>query len=94
MTTYWYDTPALLDATLPKQLQHSETVLDIGCGIRPQPFFVPRLHLCIEPFGQYADLIRRHFAHQGNLFVLQGRVREALALLPDQSVDSSFLIDG
>jgi hypothetical protein len=92
MSTQWYEAQAL-DARIASLLTPTETVLDIGCGLRPQSFFEPRLHLCIEPFDQYANLIRRFYRQKGNLFVLQGRVREALSLLPDQSVDSSFLID-
>ncbi len=88
-----HEYPAALDAAVAARVLRTDVVLDVGCGIRPQAFFRPRLHLCVEPFGQYADLLRRFHGTRGDLLVLRGRALDALALLPDRAVDSSFLVD-
>lgn len=36
------------------------SILDIGAGIRPQPFFKAASHLCIEPHDEYADWLELH----------------------------------
>jgi len=35
------------------KIQVSDTVLDIGSGIKPQDFFEPRVHVCVDPHLQY-----------------------------------------
>jgi hypothetical protein len=32
-------------------------VVDIGCGTRPQPYIIPYLHVCIDPYKPYLDKI-------------------------------------
>lgn len=39
----------------PRNLIECDTVLDVGAGLRPMCWYRPRRHLCIEPFGPYAD---------------------------------------
>lgn len=42
----------------PRNLIECDTVLDVGAGLRPMCWFRPRRHLCVEPFGPYADALR------------------------------------
>lgn len=34
------------------------TLLDVGAGIRPQRFVECRRHVCLEPHGEYCDVLR------------------------------------
>ena len=43
------------DLPRPDGLIECKTVLDIGAGIRPMPWYAPRRHICVEPYGPYAD---------------------------------------
>ena len=39
-------------------IRHSEFVLDVGAGIRPQTFIKAKRHECVEPHREYADWLR------------------------------------
>lgn len=67
--------------------------MDIGCGIRPQAFFQPTVHLCCEPYHEYTKALIQHFADVPGLVVLQNTGQSILDQTPDKSVDSIFLID-
>lgn len=77
------------------------TLLDIGCGIRPQQLIKPVLHICAEPFDQYAralqDMIEgRHekaLPRDRHYLVIQARWDEVLKLFPERSVDTVCLLD-
>ncbi len=45
--------------TLPRPhgLIEVDFVVDIGAGIRPMQWYAPKRHLCVEPFGPYADVL-------------------------------------
>lgn len=36
-------------------LRHSKILLDVGAGIRPQSIAKADQHICVEPYGPYAD---------------------------------------
>ena len=67
-------------------------VLDVGSGIRPQQIVNPDVLICVEPRGEYVQHLKLHL-RQTHCIVIQMDARTALAALPDQSVDSIFLID-
>lgn len=48
--------PLFRDAV--KRIQPADVLLDVGAGIRPQQFIRCRRHICIEPHGEYADILR------------------------------------
>lgn len=68
-------------------------VLDVGCGIRPQTFFAPKVHICIEPFEQYRKIVRPFFPNRSFFVFLRGDALSSIRLLDDESVDSVFMID-
>jgi hypothetical protein len=41
----------------PEGIIEAETVLDIGPGIRPMGWYKPKNHICVEPYGPYADML-------------------------------------
>ncbi|TXH04366.1 MAG: class I SAM-dependent methyltransferase [Candidatus Moraniibacteriota bacterium] len=79
--------------TKAKQLiKPASVILDIGCGIRPQRFVVPDVAICVEPYQEYVDYLKRS-VDSANILVIPLGALEALKALPDRSVDSIFMID-
>jgi hypothetical protein len=68
------------------------TVLDIGCGIRPQQYIVPELLICIEPHLEYVEILKKSLK-DANAVIIPLDAAKALAGMPDRSIDSIFLID-
>lgn len=61
-------------------------IVDVGAGIRPQPFYKAKEHLCIEPHDEYAAWLEEH-----GYRVIRGR---AVDLLPEIApCDVVFFLD-
>lgn len=88
-----YDTASKLDAATSSFIKKTPSVIDIGCGIRPQWFFKPHLHLCIEPYQEYIDILKDRFHNEPGFIVLKGSALTILPLLPDKIADSIFMVD-
>lgn len=71
----------------------TDIVVDIGCGVRPQTFFSPAVHICIEPFAQYRNIIKPFFPNLSHFIFLKQTAEEAITVLDDESVDTIFLLD-
>lgn len=71
---------------IASSLRHADTVLDIGPGIRPQPFLTPALHLCVEPHDEYVRVLRER-----GFLVIHDTAQSALRF--SGSVDTIFLLD-
>lgn len=89
----YFDSAQALENAAAEAITPTEVVLDIGCGIRPMTRFEPKVHLCLEPFDPYAKILQRRFARAPGVVPLEIGALEGLALLPDRSVDSIFLLD-
>lgn len=87
------DSAQALENAATEAIAHTDVVLDIGCGIRPMTRFEPKVHLCLEPFDPYTAILQRRFARAPGVVPLKIGALEGLALLPDRSVDSIFLLD-
>jgi len=92
MTIQWFDKKNL-DREIEKRVQTVNVVLDIGCGIRPQTFFQPELHIFCEPYSEYLKKLQIRFAGHSNVVFLEGTAQEIIKMIPDQSVDTIFLMD-
>ena len=77
------------------RLVDAEVVLDIGCGIRPQTFIKPLVHICCEPYGEYVDVLQQSVTERTDcLFVvLQHDWRAVVELFGPESVDTVFILD-
>jgi len=75
------------------RVSETEVVLDIGCGIKPQTFFKPRLHICCEPHDEYVAQLRKEHAGSPGIAIIQCTAQRAAGMLRDKSVDSVFLLD-
>jgi hypothetical protein len=67
-------------------LKPAQTVLDIGPGIRPQELLQTEKHICIEPFEEYANVLRRR-----GFEVIEKTAIEGIAEAPE--VDTILLLD-
>jgi hypothetical protein len=94
MTIRWVERDALIPAVV-NSLENVEVVLDIGCGIEPQRYIRPMVHVCCEPFGQYVERLKEKTAESFDrvYLVVQATWEEAVRIFPPKSVDTVFLAD-
>ena len=76
-----------------KAIRETDVVADIGCGIVPMNYFRPKLHLMVEPWREYADILSYRHQHDKSVMVIRLDALEALRSWSDKSVDSIFLLD-
>jgi len=74
-------------------LSPAQTVADIGVGIYPQKFLVPKVHICVDAYGPYLDELRKRLGRDPRYVYLHATWDRALPLLPDESVDTVFALD-
>jgi hypothetical protein len=84
-----------LEKIVKGKIKNTSTVLDIGCGIRPQTFITPIVHICAEPFEQYAEKIQEisNKCIDRNYIIIKSTWEETIKLIPENSVDSIFILD-
>ncbi|MFK7871472.1 MAG: methyltransferase domain-containing protein [Roseobacter sp.] len=82
----------LLDE-VKKAIRETDVVADIGCGIVPMNYFRPKLHLMIEPWNEYADILSYRHADDKSVMVLRQDALSMLKSMSDKSVDSVFMLD-
>lgn len=67
-------------------LRHSDYVLDVGAGIRPQTLMKAKIHACIEPHDEYAKWLK-----DNGYYVLEST---ALDVLPKMhELDTVIMLD-
>lgn len=71
-------------------IRQVDEVLDLGCGIHPQNYIKPKLHICVEPYGEYVDKLRRD---RPDVVAIQDTAQQALKQFRAKSVDTVFLMD-
>lgn len=93
-TIEWVPKSGLLEA-LPGILLPADSVLDIGCGIRPQRFLTSKIHICWDPYLPYLQKARENIteADDRSWLFIQADWREACERFPSRSVDTVFLLD-
>src|SRR5262245_13050393 len=90
----WCQAESLL-TDIQQLLLPCETVLDIGCGINPQNYVRPVIHICCEPFHQYVERLQEIVAGQTDRIyvVMEAGWDEVVRIFPPNSVDTVFLVD-
>jgi hypothetical protein len=91
--TFYFSEADELTREIDTKVIKTDVVLDIGCGIAPINYFRPALHLMIEPWQEYADILSYRHQNDKSVIVIKTGALEALQQLQDNSVDSIFLID-
>lgn len=66
------------------------SVLDVGCGIRPQNMVPAIHHVCVDAYRPYIEQAQREHP---NLVFIHGRWEEVLPRLMDHSFDLVFAAD-
>lgn len=92
---HWMDRQKL-NATIKEKIRPAAVVLDIGCGIRPQKFNKPMIHICAEPFGQYIERLQYVVKRKGDAdrhVIIQADWAKTVEIFPPHSVDTIYLID-
>lgn len=92
MNIEWFDRKTL-ETLIGDHILKTDIVLDIGCGIRPQTFFQPKLHICCDPYEEYVKILQNRFSDNRNVLILHGTWDSVIKLFPNHSIDSIFLID-
>lgn len=92
MSITWHRREHLF-AEAARIIEHVDVVLDVGCGVRPQKFFSPAVHICCEPHQEYIEVLKTLVGNDPRFVFLQRDWEEVLRLLPDKSVDSVFILD-
>lgn len=94
MAVTWVEAGKLFPEAI-KRLQHVRVLMDIGCGIRPQQFLRPLVHICCEPFGQYVEHLQTLIKERTdrNYVVIHATWAETVRLFPPKSVDTVVLND-
>ena len=68
------------------------TLVDVGCGLRPYLYERSQVHICIEPFDEYIDIIKNTYS-QFNMVFIKKFALEGLKLFPNDSVDTVIMLD-
>ncbi len=76
-----------------KNIFKTNVLLDVGCGVRPEIFFEPVVHICVEPFKQYRDIIKPYFPNKSYAIFIKTDALTAIRNFDDNSVDSVFMFD-
>lgn len=89
-----------LIAAIRKIIKPVQVVLDIGCGIQPQNYVTPLVHICCEPFGEYIEYLQREIYERKkinmidrNYVFINASWSEMAKYIPERSVDTVFLLD-
>jgi hypothetical protein len=84
-----------LISTVTKKLLETEILLDIGCGIIPQNFTQPLVHICCEPFLEYVKVLseKTKDLKDRKYIIINSSWEEVLKIFPEKSVDCVYLID-
>ena len=93
MEITYFEKPEELERFVRELIKTVDVVLDIGPGIYPINHFIPNLHILVEPYQEYVEILQERMANSGNHLIIRGLALDVLKLLPDNSVDSVFLID-
>src|SRR5574341_346608 len=68
------------------------SVLDVGAGIRPQTYFTPEVHVCIEPNPAYYQYLMEHF-REPRYVIFKTCWDKVLPVMAHRSVDSVMALD-
>jgi hypothetical protein len=82
-----------LTAMASRKLLPADVVLDIGCGIHPQPYVDAPIHICCEPCEEYLHRLSVERGGDRKHVFLRAGLTEAVRLFPARSVDSIFMLD-
>jgi len=76
-------------------IKRVDIIIDIGCGTRPQTFFVPYIHNCIDPYKPYIDAIANSTIDTlDRIWIFnQGDWVKSIEIMKSGNINSVFLLD-
>jgi len=94
MKVHWYTKDDLLKSILNK-IKKVDIILDIGCGIIPQEYMKPKVHICCDPFIQYLKCLKNNIENSKDRYYIfiNANWSEVIKIFPEKSVDSIFILD-
>ncbi len=92
-TTMFYENQDNFLLEIEKLIKQTEIIVDIGCGIIPMNYFRPKLHIMVEPWKEYADILSYRHQYDKSVLIFRLDALEAMTSFADNSVDSIFLLD-
>ena len=94
MSVVWLAKDELMP-TIKKVLKPVNIVMDIGCGIGPQAYFRPNVHICCEPFDEYIRVLQKkiELENDRHYIIIKATWQEVVNIFPLQSVDTIILSD-
>lgn len=92
MNVTWVERNEIMER-VSSEISAGEVVLDVGAGIRPQSFYLPRIHICVDVHRPYLERLREEAHPDSPLVFLNCTWEIALQAHLDKSVDSVFAID-
>ena len=75
------------------KVRHVDVVLDLGPGICPQPFFKPRVHICVDAHRPYLEHIKGKLGWDPRYVFINAPWDQVIGMFPDKSVDTVFALD-
>ena len=75
------------------RVKEVDVVLDLGPGICPQPFFKPRVHICVEAHRPYLERVKRKLGSDPRYVLINAPWDQVIGMFPDKSVDTVFALD-
>ncbi|NCC70536.1 class I SAM-dependent methyltransferase [bacterium] len=84
-----------LEKIIKRKVLKTNIILDIGCGIRPQNFITPIIHICAEPFEQYIKKLQElsESTIDRSYLIIKSSWEDIIKIMPENSVDTIFLLD-
>jgi predicted SAM-dependent methyltransferase len=82
-----------LNKEIWKHIKPADIVLDIGCGVRPQAFIVPKVHYCYEPYQEYCEILRQKRKGDEYRVIRNKTAQDAVKDFTSKSVDTIFMLD-
>lgn len=90
---HYFDSSEALLGAIEKEIIQTDIVADIGCGIVPMNYFRPQLHIMIDPWKEYTDILSYRYRDDKSIMILNSGALETLKMLSDNAVDSIFMLD-
>jgi hypothetical protein len=92
MSITWFSKDELIN-TIPSKIIPVNSVLDVGPGIRPQPYIHPVVHILVEPYLPYIKNVQSTRSRYPQFVYLNATWDKVLPCFPDKSIDTIFAID-
>lgn len=81
-----------LEKTVRKKFLKADSLIDIGCGIRPTKLINSKRHICIEPYFEYVNELTKLLPYH-KYILINSTWDNALKLFPSSSIDTIYFAD-